>query len=141
MKIQGVIGALLMAVGGMCPLVHVPIIGNWNYFGIDQSLGVIFYVIIVLAFAGAFLNKIGLIRFSGWAAIAMVILTLAAVWFKSHDYFSFIHFKKLINLASGMVKYKWGWFVILAGVLPLITVRRAIGATQVSEIPVSEIQQ
>lgn len=140
MKIQGVIGALLLAVGGMCPLVHVPIIGNWNYFGIDQYLGTIFYVIVVLAFLGAFLNKAGLLRACGWAAIVMVILTLSAVWFKSHDYFSFIHFRKLINLASGMVKYKWGWFVILAGVLPLITVRKkAIVIQQLPEVPLSEV--
>lgn len=124
MKAQGVIGAVIMAIGGMCPLVHVPIIGNWNYFGIDQYLGTIFYVVVVLGLAGGLLNKAGLMRFAGWAGIFLVILTLAAVWFKSHDAFGFIHFKKLINLAAGMVKYKWGWLVILAGVLPLITVRK-----------------
>lgn len=123
MKVQGIIGAVIMAVGGMCPLVHVPIMGNWNYFGIDQSLGIIFYVIVVLALLAAFINKPGLMRFTGWTAVVFVILTLLAVWFKSHDYFSFIHFKKLINLASGMVKYKWGWLVILAGALLLMTVR------------------
>jgi len=139
MKIQGIVGALLMAIGGMCPLVHVPVIGNWNYFGIDQSLGIVFYVIVGSAFLGSFLNKTGLLRFCGWAALGMVILTLAAVWFKSHDYFSFIHFKKLINLASGMVKYKWGWFVILAGVLPLITVRKPFVAAQVPVAPRSEV--
>lgn len=124
MKPQGVIGAIILAVGGMCPLVHVPILGNWNYFGIDPALGTIFYVIVVLALAGAFLNKAGLMKFTGWAAIVWVILTLCAVWFKSHDYFSFMHFKKLIGLASGMVKYKWGWFVIIAGALTLVTVRK-----------------
>jgi len=139
MKIQGMIGALLMAIGGMCPLVHVPIIGNWNYFGIDQFLGIIFYVVVVLAFLGAFLNKTGLLRVCGWAAVGLVILTLAAVWFKSHDYFSFIHFKKLINLASGTVKYKWGWFVILTGVLPLITVRKPLVVQQIPVTPLSEV--
>lgn len=132
MKAQGVIGAVIMAAGGMCPLVHVPVIGNWNYFGIDQSLGIIFYVIVILGLAGGLLNKTGLMRFSGWAAIFLVILTIAAVWFKSHDSFSFIHFKKLINLAAGMVKYKWGWFVILLGVLPLITVRKKAVIAEIS---------
>lgn len=126
MKPQGVIGAVILAVGGMCPLVHVPILGNWNYFGIDPVLGTIFYLIVVLALAGAFLNKAGLMKFTGWAAIVWVILTLCAVWFKSHDYFSFMHFKKLIGLASGMVKYKWGWFVIIAGALTLVTVRKTV---------------
>lgn len=134
MKTQGVIGAVILAVGGMCPLIHVPIIGNWNYFGIDPALGTIFYLIVLLALFGSFLNKNGLIRFTGWAAIIWVILTLCAVWFKSHDYFSFIHFKKLINLASGMVKYKWGWLVIIVGAMFLITVRRPAVKVVVSEI-------
>ena len=136
MRTQGITGAVLLAAGGLCPLVHVPIIGNWNYFGVDPALGTIFYFIVVIALAGALLNKTGLMRFAGWAAILMVVLTLAAVWFKSHDYFSFIHFKKLINLASGMVKYKWGWFVILAGALALMTVRKQVvrSAVTVSEI-------
>lgn len=125
MKVQGVAGAVIMAIGGMCPLVHVPIMGNWNYFGIDQSLGIIFYIIVALAMLAALIGKPGLIRFSGWAAIVLVILTLLAVWFKAHDAFSFIHFKKLVNLASGMVKFKWGWFVILAGALLLITLIRS----------------
>jgi len=124
MRTQGIIGVVFMAAGGLCPLVHVPIMGNWNYFGIDPAFGTVFYLIAVLGLLGSVLNKTSLMRFSGWAAIVLVILTLAAVWFKSHDYFSFIHFKKLINLASGMVKYKWGWFVILIGALSLMTVKK-----------------
>lgn len=124
MKIQGVIGAVIMAAGGLCPLVHVPIMGNWNYFGIDPVMGGIFYLIVVLALRSAVYDRVGMSRFCGRAAIVFMLLTLSAVWFKSHDYFSFIHFKSLINLASGMVKYKWGWFVILAGALALITVKK-----------------
>jgi len=124
MRIQGIIGTVILAAGGMCPLIRVPIIGNWNYFQIDPWLGVIYYVFVLLGIAGAFTNRTGLMRFSGWAAIAWVVLTLSAVWFKTHDFFHFIHFKKLINLASGMVKYKWGWFVILVGAVVMVTVKR-----------------
>jgi hypothetical protein len=124
MRAQGIIGSALMAVGGMCPLVHVTFIGNWNYFQIDASLGIIFYVIVLLALAGSLLNKTSLMRIAGWAGTAMLILTLAAVWLKTHDAFSFLHFRKLINVASHMVSYKWGWFVVLAGALILIVVRK-----------------
>jgi hypothetical protein len=123
MKNQGIIGAVLLAAGGFCPLLRLPIIGNWNYFDIDPVLATIFYLLVVLALIGSFLGKGGLIRFSGWAALALVLVTLAGVYLKSHDYFSFIHFKKLVHFAAGIVKYKWGWFVILAGALVLITVR------------------
>lgn len=123
MKSQGFIGAAIMAAGGMCPLVHVPIIGNWNYFDLDVSLAWVFYLVVVVALVASFLDKSKLIRVCGWIAVALVLVTLAGVYFKSHDAFSFIHFKKAVNFAAGAVKYKWGWFVILAGALILITVR------------------
>ena len=123
MKIQGVVGAALMAVGVMCPLVHLPIIGNWNYFDLDVSIATIFYLVVLVAFAASFMERSRLTRICGWLGVTLVLVTLAGVYFKSHDAFSFIHFKKAINFAAGVVKYKWGWFVIVAGALALITVR------------------
>jgi len=114
-----------MAAGGMCPLVHLPIIGNWNYFDIDVTLASVFYLVVVVALIASFLNKTKLIKLCGWVGIALVLITLAGVYFKSHDYFSFIHFKKAINFVAGIVKYKWGWFVIVAGALVLITVKKS----------------
>jgi hypothetical protein len=128
MKALGVIAAVTMAAGGMCPLVHVTFIGNWNYFQIDPVLGTVFYLIVVLALIASWTNKTGIMRFAGWAALVWVILSLAAVWFKSHDFFNFIHFKKLINLAAGMVKYRWGWLVILAGALALLLTRPSLSS-------------
>lgn len=124
MRTQGIVGAVLMAVGGMCPLVHVPIMGNWNYFDLDQTLAITFYVLVVVGLIGAFATRAGLVKFAGWAGIAVVAITLAGVYFKAHDSFGFLHFKKVVNFAAGLVKYKWGWFVILAGAFILITVRR-----------------
>lgn len=124
MKVQGITGALIMAIGGMCPLLRVPIAGNWNYFEVDQTLAITFYVLVTIGMIGAFTEKSGLIKFAGWAGIALVLLSLAGIHFKTQDSFGFLHFKKLVSLASGLVKYKWGWFVILAGTLLMITVRK-----------------
>ena len=121
MKVQGVIGAAILAVGGLCPLIRVPVLGNWNYFDLDVSIATVFYVVVVIAMIASLLGKTKVIRSCGWIAIALVLVTLAGVYFKSHDAFSFLHFKKAVNFASGLVKYKWGWFVIVAGALALIT--------------------
>lgn len=124
MRSQGIIGAALMAVGGLSPLVHVPIVGNWNYFDLDMRLAIAFYVLVVVALIGSFTRKIGVIRFAAFGAIVLVLITLLGVYLKSHDSFSFLHFKKLVNLGAGLVKYKWGWYVIVAGAFILFTVRK-----------------
>jgi hypothetical protein len=123
MKIQGIAGAALMAAGGMCPLIRLPVIGNWNFFDLDVTIASVFYLVVLLAFIGSFVDRAKLIRICGWLGIVLVLVTLAGVYLKSHDAFSFIHFKKVIDFAAGVVKYKWGWFVILAGALMLITVQ------------------
>lgn len=133
-KIQGIIGAIIMAIGGMCPLVRVPILGNWNYFQVDQTLAITFYVLVVIGLIGAFKEKAGIVRFAGWAVIALVVLSLAGIQFKTMDAFGFLHFKKLVSFAAGLVKFKWGWFVILAGATVMITVRKTklVGSEQIS---------
>ncbi|WP_276088771.1 hypothetical protein [Pedobacter sp. JY14-1] len=124
MKVQGIIGSALMAIGGLSPLMHLPIIGNWNYFDIDLRLAVAFYLMAGLGFIGAFAGKAGLMRFAGWGGILLALVTLAGIYFKAHDSFSFLHFRKLINFAAGMVKYKWGWYVIMAGAFALALIRK-----------------
>ncbi|WP_316817374.1 hypothetical protein [Pedobacter nyackensis] len=124
MRTQGIIGAVTMAVGGLCPLLRVPIMGNWNYFDLDQRLAIAFYILVVVGLIGAFTAKAGLVKFAGWAGIVLVAITLIGVYFKVNDSFGFLHFKKAINLAAGLVKYKWGWYVIAAGAFVMITVRK-----------------
>ncbi|MNH39173.1 hypothetical protein D3C79_1003060 [compost metagenome] len=79
---------------------------------------------VVVGLIGAFTGKAGMIKFAGWAALVLVAVTLAGVYFKAHDSFGFLHFKKAVNFAAGLVKYKWGWYVIAAGAFLLITVRK-----------------
>nr|WP_121271302.1 hypothetical protein [Pedobacter schmidteae] len=124
MRTQGIVGAVLMAIGGMCPLVRVPIMGNWNYFDLDRTLAITFYVLVIVGLIGAFGEKSKLIKFAGWGGIVLVAITLAGVYFKAHDSFGFLHFKKVVNFAAGLVKYKWGWYVIAAGTFLMITVRK-----------------
>ena len=108
----------------MSPLMHIPIVGNWNYFDVDMRLAIAFYILVLVGLVGSFARKASLIRFAGWGAVVIALITLAGIYFKAHDSFSFLHFKKLVNFAAGLVKYKWGWYVIFAGAFILITVRK-----------------
>jgi hypothetical protein len=134
-RVQGIIGAAMMAIGGMCPLLRVPILGNWNYFQVDQTLAISFYVLVAIGLIGAFTEKAGLVKFAGWAGMVLVAITLVGVYFKAHESFGFLHFKKVVNFAAGMVKYKWGWYVIAAGIFLMITVRKPKPLIVIQEQP------
>lgn len=113
----GVFGALLVAAGGMSPMIHIGIFGmNWNYWKLDVTLATIVYFFVAVGLISAITGKQGLLRFSGWLILLVLIFTLVASYFKAHDYFSFIPMKKLAAKLTGIVHYRWtGWGMIFAG--------------------------
>ena len=115
------LGVILVMVGGMCPMLRVPILGNWNYWDIDTILASIVYVLAAVALLAAVTRKQGLLRLCGWLLLLMLVFTLTAVYFKANDYFSFIPLKKLAAAASRMIKFKWiGWGLMFAGAFIVI---------------------
>lgn len=118
---MGIVGALLVIAGGMSPMLHIPVIGNWNYWDLDTVLASIVYALALMALIASATNKRGLLRFCGWALIIVLIFTFGAVYFKVNNYFSFIPLKKLAAAASRMVHYRWlGWAIIALGSLIMV---------------------
>lgn len=112
----GLIGSLLIIAGAVSPMLHIPIIGNWNYYDIDVSLASIVMLLAALGIIASLINKPGLLRFAGWGALVVVLFTLVAVYFKVNDYFSFIPLKKLAAAAARIVHYRWtGWILLILG--------------------------
>jgi len=56
------LGVLLVIVGGMCPMLKVPIMGNWNYWDIDTVLATIVYTLSAIALLAAVTRKQGVLR-------------------------------------------------------------------------------
>ncbi len=117
----GIIGALLVIAGGMMPMLHIPIIGNWNYWDLDTVLASIVYSLAILSLIAAASNKRGLLRFCGWILLLVLAFTFGAVYFKVSNYFNFIPLKKLAAVAGRMIKYRWiGWALISTGAILMI---------------------
>ncbi|HEY0895443.1 MAG TPA: hypothetical protein VGE15_02725 [Sphingobacteriaceae bacterium] len=112
----GILGSLLVIGGALSPMLRIPVIGNWNYWDIEPVLAAIVLVLAGLGLIGAVFSKPALLRFCGWAALAVVLFTLCAVYFKVNSYFSFIPLKKLAAAAAGIVRYRWmGWLALIMG--------------------------
>lgn len=117
----GIIGALLVIAGGMMPMLHIPIMGNWNYWDIDTVLASIVYSIALLSLIAATGNKRGLLRFCGWTLLFVLAFTFGAVNFKVSNYFSFIPLKKLASIATKMIQFRLnGWLLIASGAILMI---------------------
>jgi hypothetical protein len=117
----GLVGSLMIIAGALSPMLRVPVMGNWNYYDLHVTLASIVMTLAALGVVASLINKPGLLKFCGWAALIVILLTLLAVYFKVNDAFSFIPFKKLAAAAVRLVKYKWtGWLIMLAGTFLVI---------------------
>jgi hypothetical protein len=117
----GILGTLLVIAGGLSPMLRIPIVGNWNYFDLDVTLASIVFILAGLGLLASIVRKPGLLRFAGFGVLFMVLLTLVGVYFKIHDTFSFIPFKKLASVAAGLVKYnRIGWGLLFLGSVLMI---------------------
>lgn len=124
MKNIQLLGLLLVIVGSFLPLVHIPIIGNWNYWQIDSRLTMIIWVFWALALVGVANKNQKLIKGAAISLIVLFIFTIVAIKFKSVDYFNFLIFSSLKELAAGIVKLQWGWLLEFGGALMMLFSKR-----------------
>lgn len=115
MKNIQLLGLLLVAVGSFLPLVHVPIIGNWNYWKLDHYLAITCWILSACALFGIVNNSVKIVRTFAFLLIVLFIFTLVAVKLQSLEYFSFLPFKSWREVFAGVVKLKWGWIVEFLG--------------------------
>lgn len=120
MKNIQLLGLLLVVVGSFLPLVHVPIIGNWNYWKLDHYLAIACWIFTACAVFGIVNNSAKIVRFFGILLIILFVFTLIAVKMQSLEYFSFLPFKSWREAFAGVVKLKWGWIVEFLGAFMMV---------------------
>lgn len=124
MKIIQLISLFLIVAGSFLPLVHIPLIGNWNYFKVDANLAYIVWGFSALTFIGIILGKIKLVRISAIILLLLFSFTIVAIKFKSLDYFSFLPFKSWQETFAGIVKLSWGWILEFSGAILLLFIKK-----------------
>lgn len=120
MKNIQLLGLLLVIAGSFLPLVHVPVIGNWNYWNLDHYLAIACWIFSACAVFGIVNNSTKVVRFFGILLILLFAFTLFAVKMQSLQYFSFLPFKSWQETFAGIVKLRWGWAVEFLGAFILV---------------------
>ncbi len=113
-------GLALVVIGSFLPLVHIPLIGSWNYWQVDHYLAIICWILSVLALFGIMNDNQKLIKISAALLIILFAFTIFATKYQAFSYFSFLPFKSWTETFASTVKLKWGWIVEFAGVFMLI---------------------
>lgn len=120
MKNIQLLGLILVVAGSFLPLVHVPVIGNWNYWKLDHFLAIACWVLAAGTLFGIVNNSTKTARIFAILLVLLFLFTLFAVKFQASQYFSFMPFKSWQDKLAGIVKLKWGWIVEFLGAFIVI---------------------
>ena len=124
MKVSQLISLFLIVAGSFLPLVHIPIIGNWNYYKVDVNLAYMVWGFSAVAFLGIIFNKIKVVQIAAIILLILFSFTIVAIKFKSLNYFSFLPFKSWQQSFAGIVKLSWGWLLEFAGAILLLFIKK-----------------
>ena len=111
------LGILLCFIASFCPILKVPIKGNWNLYQSDSRLFFITYFLLAITTFVLFLNERGAFKFLGFTLAVWYVLSLFAVWFTASNYTSH---KFVDRLLFRTIHFQWGWIVVLVGVALIV---------------------
>lgn len=120
MKNIQLLGLVMVVAGSFLPLVHIPVIGNWNYWKLDHYLAVGCWVLSAAALFGIVNNQLKMTRIFGVLLILLFLFTVLAVKVQALQYFSFLPFISWQKRLAGIVTLQWGWIVEFLGAILII---------------------
>jgi len=108
-------GFVLLIAGIFSPLISPLGLIKWNLFDLNKPFGIVLLAVAVTGPIAAIMKNNQLIKFAAWFTLGLVILVFVAAVMKVNTSFSFIPFPKLSHTLSGLIHYRWGWFLLFAG--------------------------
>ena len=124
MKNLQLLGLVLVVVGSFLPLVHIPVIGNRNYWQLDHSLAIFCWLFCGFGLFGMLNNRPKLVNTFAVFLLILFVFTLFAVKYQALQYFSFLPFSSWTKALAGTVQLQWGWIIEFLGALIMLFVKR-----------------
>lgn len=109
------LGFILLITGLFSPLISPLGLVKWNLFDLNKPFGIVVLAVAVTGLAASLTKSVQLTKFAAWVTLSLVILVFIAAVMKVNTTFSFIPFPKISHTLSGLIHYRWGWFLLFTG--------------------------
>lgn len=119
-KLTAFLGLALVAIAGLFPILQVKIVFqwiNWNLYQTDTRLFLITYALIALTGLTFFVRQLKAYRLLTRVMLIWVLVMIAAIYFKSNNYFGLRIADQLLGKA---IHFQWGVIVFLVGAVLLV---------------------
>ena len=114
-------GFVLLIAATYCPLLRPLHITNWNMYACNRPYGIVVLMVAIVGIIGVVFGRIKIARMAAWLSVGLVILFYFLCLLKIRYSFDFIPFHSIERFLDRQIKFKWGWWLLVAGpVLALI---------------------
>jgi predicted membrane channel-forming protein YqfA (hemolysin III family) len=98
-----------------CPLLRPLHITNWDMYDCNKPYGIVVLLVSVVGILGIVFMQMKIARMAAWLSVILMILFYLLCLLKIHTSFNFIPFHSIEKFLSKQIRFKWGWWLLLAG--------------------------
>jgi len=114
-------GFVMLIASTYCPLFRPFGITTWDMYDANKPYGIVVLLIGVAGIIGLILMQAKVARMAAWLSVILVMLFYILALLKIHTSFTFIPFHAVSRYLAGKIKFKWGWWLLVAGPLLSLT--------------------
>jgi predicted membrane channel-forming protein YqfA (hemolysin III family) len=108
-------GFVILIAATYCPLFRPFGITTWDMYDGNKPYGIVVLLVAVVGIIGIVFMQIKIARMAAWLSVILVILFYFLALLKIHTSFSFIPFHAISRFFARQIKFKWGWWLLVAG--------------------------
>lgn len=109
------IGFVMLIAASYCPLFRPFGVTTWNMFDANQPYGIVVLLIAVVGIIGVIFMQAEVARMAAWLSVILIFLFYILALLKIHTSFTFIPFHAISRFLAKQIKFKWGWWLLVAG--------------------------
>jgi len=114
-------GFVILIAATYCPLFRPFGITTWDMYDANKPYGIVVLLIAVVGIIGVVFMQSSIARMAAWLSAILVVLFYILALLKIHTSFTFIPFHAISRFLAKQIKFKWGWWLLVAGpILSLI---------------------
>jgi len=108
-------GFIILIAGIFSPVISPLGFVKWNLFDLNKTFAIVLLIVAIVGLVGSIIKNNQLAKIASWITLGLVALVFIAAVMKVNTAFSFIPFPKLSQTLSGLIHYRWGWYLLFAG--------------------------
>ena len=117
-------GFVMLIAATYCPLFRPFGITTWNMYDANKPYGIVVLLIAVVGIIGVVFMQASVARMAAWLSAILVFLFYILALLKIHTSFTFIPFHAVSRFLASKIKFKWGWWLLVAG--PVLSLAGAL---------------